>query len=413
MHLAAAWQLDRKAIRFMQRLRGKYGEAALLLRTPVGSYVVPLAIDDVRHVLDGAPAPFTPASREKRAALSHFEPHVSLITRGAQREMRRRFNDELLESERAVHHLWRNFIAIIDEEAAPLVQSLSDGAALRWPRFTEAWFAAVRRIVLGNRARGDRALTESLSHLRGYANWVYLRRLHTQERARYYSRLAVQVARGDPDTLAGALRRRPLHDDDQPLHQITHWLFAFDAGATTTFRALALFATHPQQLNQAAPDLAAWRDRGGAELPDLPQLRAGFLDAARLWPTTPLILREATQATHWGAAVPKGSGIVIFAPFFHRDDERFALADHFAPELWRARDPADALPFMPFSAGPAACPGRHLVALIGAGWMAALLGAGRLTVLRPGHLRPDQPLPATLDHFSIVFGASQMAPVLP
>jgi cytochrome P450 len=396
VRLAERWQVDRRAIRFMQRLRRKHGDAALLVRAPGRSYVIPLSPDDVCRVLDAAQA-FTPASREKCAALSHFEPNVSLITRGPKRDLRRCLNDDVLASGQEVHPLAGSFLDIVRDEAARLLQTLPDGATLTWPMFTEAWFAAVRQIVLGRRARDARDLTESLSRLRGRANWVYVRSPRSAERTRYYSRLAVQAARADPDSLAGAVARRPLRDDEQPLHQITHWLFAFDAGAITTFRALALFATHAQQLSRAAPDLAAWRQRR----PDLPQLRAGFLDAVRLWPTTPLILRETTETTHWGAAVPKGSGVLIFAPFFHRDDERLAAADRFAPELWRSCDPADALPFVPFSAGPAACPGRHLVALIGAAWLAALLDAGHFTLLHPRNFGPAAPLPATLDHFSI------------
>lgn len=402
MRLAETWQFDHKAIRFMQRLRGKYGDAALLLRIPGRRYVVPLSVKDVRYVLDSASTSFTPASREKCAALAHFEPNVSLITRGPERPMRRRFNEELLESDRPVHRLWADFNAIIREETAPLVQLLSNGTPLTWPMFTEAWFAAVRRIVLGNGARNERALTESLFRLRGYANWVYLRRVRSAERARYYSRLAALVAVADANSLAGLMRRRRPPDGEQPLHQLTHWLFAFDAGASTTFSALALFASHPEEMRRAAADLDAWR----SGRPDLPQLRAGFLDAVRLWPTTPLILREVTETTQWGAAVPKGTGVILFAPFFHRDDERVALANRFAPGPWRLGGPVEALPFVPFSAGPAACPGRHLISLIGAAWIAALFEAGGLTILRPCHLGPDRPLPATFDYFSLVLQSS-------
>ena len=61
--------------------------------------------------------------------------------------------------------------------------------------------------------------------------------------------------------------------------------------------------------------------------------------------------------------MPAGTGILIFAPFFHRDDERLPYAHRFAPELWlKAQDPV-AWPLIPFSGGPVICPGRHLVTL--------------------------------------------------
>jgi cytochrome P450 len=395
--LASAFGLDGKAIRLMQRFRRNYGEAALLLLSRGRRHVLLLAPSDVKHVLSAAPEPFSPATREKRAALSHYEPHVALATRGPARAVRRKFNDDMLESDRPCHHMARSFTAVVADEASHLTASLRKGAALSWPIFTEAWYAAVRRIVLGDRAGDDRALTEQLSRLRARANWVFLPARRSL-RARYYARLEAHLARAEPGSLAALVARRPPHDDERPLDQITQWLFAFDAGGMTAFRALALFASHREQRQKAGADLRAWQD-GEA---NLPYLRAGFLDAVRLWPTTPLILRESTQATPWDSTtLPRGTNLIIYVPFFHRDDERLACADRFDPELWLDRDPAAVMPFVPFSAGPTACPGRHLVAMIGAAWLAALLCDGHYEFLNPLELGPHRPLPRTLDHFSI------------
>jgi cytochrome P450 len=78
-----------------------------------------------------------------------------------------------------------------------------------------------------------------------------------------------------------------------------------------------------------------------------------------------MILRQTTCETRWeGAAMPAGTGILIFAPFFHRDDARLPYAHTFHPDLWLEDDPdvkgnpPRDWPLVPFSGGPGICPGR-------------------------------------------------------
>jgi hypothetical protein len=122
---------------------------------------------DVRRVLAKAPEPSTPASTEKQAALAHFEPHNSLITRGPQRNARRQFHDDVLQSRQPVHECFRMFFTVVRDEAKRLLADKKLGDELCWPEFNEAWFAAVRRIVLGDGARDDNVLTDELTRLRG------------------------------------------------------------------------------------------------------------------------------------------------------------------------------------------------------------------------------------------------------
>jgi cytochrome P450 len=316
-----------------------------------------------------------------------------------------------------VHSLAGNFLAVVRDEADRLVNALrgSNGPTrnnltigeptsndltnydLTWPIFSECWHAAVRRIVLGDAARADRALTGQLAKLRDTANWVLFPK-RKSVKADYDQRLNTYLARAQAGSLADVISRRAQEGDEHPLDQITHWLFAFDAGAMTTFRTLALLASHAVPRAKAGSDIQSWQN-GRA---DLPYLRACFLDAVRLWPTAPVILREATGTTSLGSAViAKGAGIIVYVPFFNRDGERLANADRFDPDFWLGRDPAEAYPFVPFSAGPGACPGRHMVALIGAAWLAALLHAGHWTSMTPPQLDPLRPLPGTLDHYAI------------
>lgn len=398
--LAAAWDLDARAVRCLQKLRRKYGEGPVLIRVARRRYAVLLRTHDAKDALDHTPCPFSPASWEKAAALAHFEPHASLITQGPERNQRRAFNDKVLESASRHHSLAAGFLDAVRDEAVGLISSIDPGGELTWCAFTEAWFRSVRRIVLGERARDDRDVTRDLAQLRARANWVYLRAIDKQRRDRYRRRLAAYLCNPDDGSLA-KLAANCARDEatEQICDQITHWLFAFDAGGITAFRALALFATHPLELKCARSDLVAWRS---GQI-DLPYLGAGFLEAVRLWPTTPVILRETVrQAACGDVALEPGSGVVMYAPFFHRDDERLECANCFTPDLWLGRDPGEVSPFIPFSAGSAVCPGRHLVTLVGAAWLAAVLDA-RQVKLMPAHTYQDRPLPGSLDHFALRF----------
>jgi hypothetical protein len=71
----ADWlDLDRRAIRTLQRLWAEYGSGPLMLRIPGRSLAVILDPEDVHRVLAESPDPFATATPEKVAALAHFEP---------------------------------------------------------------------------------------------------------------------------------------------------------------------------------------------------------------------------------------------------------------------------------------------------------------------------------------------------
>jgi len=118
------------------------------------------------------------------------------------------------------------------------------------------------------------------------------------------------------------------------------------------------------------------------------------LDSIRLWPTTPAILRDTTEPTSWETGtLAQGAAVVVFAPFFHRDDERLPYADSFAPELWLRGDSPERAPLVPFSEGPATYAGRNLVLLMTSALLAKLLAGARLRQHHPRALSGTRPLP--------------------
>lgn len=71
--------LDKRAITYMQKLSNKYGKGPLLLPIPQRKQAVILDPEHVHRILEKSPEPFATASKEKKAALSHFEPKNALI----------------------------------------------------------------------------------------------------------------------------------------------------------------------------------------------------------------------------------------------------------------------------------------------------------------------------------------------
>jgi cytochrome P450 len=398
---------DRRAIRRMQGLRARYGTGPLMLRMPMRSHALILDPTHVFRVLEGSPEPFATASSEKRAALAHFQPKGVLISHGREREDRRRFNAQVLQSDDPAHRLADRFLAVVDEEADHLLREVRTGEGLLdWDRFSTAWFRVVRRVVFGNGARDDHELRDLIDRLRHRANWAFLKPKRRQLRARFLERLESHLERAEPGSLAEVVASVPRSRSTAPEQQVPQWLFAFDPAGMTTFRTLALLTTHPEHAERAREEI---RSRAGDGDAHLSYLRACVLESLRLWPTTPMVLRETTEATIWDTGtMPAGTGILIFSPFFHRDDERLTYADRLSPELW-LRDraevqglPPEGWPLIPFSAGPAVCPGRNLVLLVSSRMLTRLLEPRRFALEQADRLDRAR-LPGVLNHYSLRF----------
>lgn len=376
--------LERLGVATLQRLRARHGAGPAILTLGFRDVAVLLAPRDVRRLLDETPVPFSPDTREKHAALAHFEPAGSLISRGTARQARRALNDRALESECPRHSLAARMERIVGEEFEPLAAE----DALRFEVFRDAWFRMVRRCLFGDAASADIALTRLLFRLRADANWAFLAPKRRVLRARFLSHVARYLHRPAPDTLAARLAAAA-EPGTRPEDQVGQWLFAFDAACIATFRALMLLAADPQALRRAHAD----------DDPERPFLRACVLESIRLWPTTPVILRESDRVTAWqGATIAAGTGFVVHVPFLHRDAERLPYADRFAPDIW-LDDTAQRDTLVPFSGGPGECPARHLVLMLASATLGTLVRDRRLMLSSETALDVEH-LPATLDPFT-------------
>jgi cytochrome P450 len=404
---ATAWaerhQTDRAAGAVLTGLREAYGGAPLVLRVGLRRIVVVTQPDDVRRLLEESPEPFTPATKEKRGALAHFQPEGVLISSTAERWHRRPFNETALQMDQPVHDDGAAFVDAVQRGMAQLARQLESTGRLDAESFADAWWGIVLEVVLGFKARGDRELVAVLDTLRRDANWSWLHPRRTRLREELERRIGSYLLAPEPGSLAAAAYQC---GPATAVGQVPHWLFAFDAAGAATLRALAIVAARPEVRERVLAESdpvgpSAWQTAGrGPAL--LPYARACVLESVRLWPTTVAVLRDSTGPTTWGQRVlPARTGFVIVSSFFHRDKGRLEHADAFVPEAWLdGRNNAD-WGLVPFSGGPVACPGRNVVLLV-ASHLLARLALRDLRVGRGRYLARD-PLPATVDHLGLRF----------
>ncbi|KAL2131485.1 hypothetical protein VTI74DRAFT_4973 [Chaetomium olivicolor] len=387
--------LDTDAVQLLQELRKKYGSGPLLLRLPFRSQVLLLDPKDVSQVLNSTPVPFGSATKEKISSLRHFEPNHILIADPERRSQLRPMHETALATGERVHPFTKRFQAVIDEELTPLIPASGTTANFDWPAFSKAWYRIIRRIVLGDAARSDDQLTSDLDDLRRRANGGFMMPVDNTKLEHVQARLASYIDAPEEGSLVTRLPRDGHGLDLES--QIAHWLFAFDPAGIAVFRALALSGCHAEEQARVAEEA---RDVGRVGGEDRRVSGAVFLESVRLYPTTPAILRELSEdAVLGGHKFQKGTGVIVFAPFFHRDGERLEFADRLVPEQWSDREMDLAKGLVPFSAGPAICPAHNLVPMVGGIAIDAVVGRARIELVQP-QLDPKALL-GTLDHTEV------------
>lgn len=355
-------------------------DRALLLLTPA----------DVHRALEGSPEPFASDPKPKRDGMVAFQPDALTISRDPLWRNRRDFTEAVLDTGNP-HRLAERFAAVAEDEARSLLAEL-EADIVRWEPWSLAFRRITRRAVLGDAARDDEQLTDTLAEMMSAANGM------PGETSDGYpgfaSRLVGYVSAAEEGSLVSLFGEAPSDEDTSPVGQIPHWLFATgDTLPLNALRALALIAAHPRQRREVEAELA-----GGGR--DLPYLRACLEEAMRLFPTTPMLSRVTLTETDWGGeTVPAGTQVLIPNAFLHRDRERFAYADRFAPEQWLEGDAAEQWSFNHFSRGPQVCPGINLATLLGTTVLATVLHE-RPAELESPSLDPEQPLPHMLDPYS-------------
>lgn len=395
--------VDDKAVRRMQSLRHKYGAGPLVLAIPLRSQALLLAADDVRMVLELSPVPFAAATREKQSALGHFEPENVLASRGPERQQRRKLNEATLETGCQMHSMAAHFAMVVDQEIGRICETAAADRKLDWDRFFPGWMRMVRRIVLGDAAADDTELTDLLEQLRYRANYAFLRAKALRQRRELLDRLHAYVEAAALQSLVGQMAAHCTDRAQMPHHQLPQYLFAFDPGAMATFRTLGMLSVDASARERVRSEIDAVAP---GPTPNLPFLRACYLETLRLWPTTPAILRETEETIAWSEGqLETGTHITVFTPFLHRDDETVPDAHTFQPARWIGTVAHPETGLVPFSFGPVQCPAAHFVPMIATLAMRRVLNKLDLQMVDPQRLSLER-LPGTLDNFTLRFAVS-------
>ena len=379
---ATAANVDGHAVGLLAGMSRSYDGGPVWVKVARDDALLLLDPADVGRALEQSPDPFAADPDAKRKGMVAFQPDALTISRGADWQSRRRFTEAVLGAAPLDRVAEVTREEIRDLIAGPV---RADGGELRWEPWNRALQRITRRVVLGDSAAGDWALTETLERMMGAANGMPGE--PEDEVEEFERRVRAYAERAEEGSLAAAFSGAPQDERTKPYGQTTHWMFALgDTLAINALRALAVLATHTDDAERALAD-----ETGG-------YLDACLHEAMRLWPTTTMLSRVSLEPTEWhGEELPEGTQLVISNTYCHRDRERFDWADEFSPRQWTEGGAGDYAGFNHFSRGPQGCPGTALSLLVGRTAIRTVLGRG----IEPGspRLDPSKPLPHMVDFF--------------
>lgn len=390
---------ERLAFRLVEGLADKYGPDPFWVRVGTEETLLVTHPEDLHIVLGGSPSPFAADPEAKRKGMAAFQPTALTISRGDLWADRRAFAEAVLETGSPLHSLAPRLTELAAEEA----DALGTGS-VTFADVNAGFQRLTRRVVLGEAAADDTALTEQLGELMSAGNAMPGKPAPGYDA--FHARIAEYVAAPDPAALTGLVAAAPHTDATDVPGQLVHWLFAMgDTLPTNLFRALALLATHPEQ-----------RARARAEIEDGPTdvkvvagasyLAGCVLEAMRIWPTTALFGRVQTEDVRWknGQKTPAGTPLLIHNLFNHRNRARIPYADRFAPEEWSEGTAGEDWSFNFFSHGPQGCPGAGLSILLGQAFLARLLTTSTPALSTGPDITPGRPLPYGFDVYAATIG---------
>ncbi|KAA0024715.1 cytochrome P450 [Antrihabitans cavernicola] len=377
--------VDGKAISFLGSVDRRYQSRPVWVRMGLDEALLVLNPDDVARVLDASPGQIAADPDAKRKGMVHFQPDAVTISRGEEWSSRRRFTESVLGKVGPPGGLTERVEQITREEIEPVGAETGE---ISWQPWNKAIQRITRRVILGDAAAGDWALTDTLERMMSGANSMPGK--PSGDLGAFTDRIAAYIRRAEKGSIAGFFADAPVDSLTAPVGQVTHWMFAMgDTLAINTLRGLVLLANHQEKREHAIAD-------GTDEY-----LQACLQEAMRLWPTTPMLSRETITEIDWGGGltIPAGTQVVVVNTYGHRNKERLDFADRFAPEEWVDGDAGSYPGFNAFSRGPQGCPGSNLALLIGRVAMRVAL-EGRTIEAKQPILRDPASLPHMMDYFT-------------
>jgi cytochrome P450 len=395
----AAIHPDPAAARFVDGLLATYGSEYLYVRMLTTKTLLVLDPSGVQQILERSPAVYADG-RPKREGMQVFQPDAVTISRGDLWRERRRFNEAVLASGCPVHSQADAILSAIRDE----VEATGGTRRSRWTwADLDQLFARItRRVIFGRAARDDAALTDQLRALMQEANRPIGRPkppARAKQFAPFYRRIGEYLERAEPDSLMARCRETPSTERTGVAGQVPHWMFAmWETLSANTARTLAAILAHPEAKARVRQELASADPSAPSGVASLTYLAGCLQEAMRLWPTTPMLIREAVVEDELpGGTVPRGTQVLIWNSFNHRDHRRDPLANAFRPARWAHGSPS--VLFNHLSSGTQVCAGADLVLFIGRAVIAALLAGDRYVLLSPD-LHPGETLPYAFDQYA-------------
>lgn len=173
----------------------------------------------------------------------------------------------------------------------------------------------------------------------------------------------------------------------------TFFLAGHETSASALAWALFLLAEHPEWQDRIAAEGVA---RQFSDLRRLDSARAVFRETLRLYPPVAMTLRECAHAEKLrDRDAPKGAQLVLSPFHLHRHQRLWDDPDGFDPARWNSDNGRSCMrrAFIPFSAGPRACPGAGFAMIEGPLLLAAIVATFRIA---PGDRRPVPVMRLTL-----------------
>lgn len=387
---------DPLAARFGAYLREKYQSEYLYISMAGTKTLIVMDQAGIRRVLDNSPMIYA-ESRLKRLGMAHFQPNALTISRGEEWKDRRRFNEAVLYGDQDLHQHAGTFLEVIRHEVTARKQYA--GREIAWDDFQELFEKIMLQVIFGKAAREDQALWGHLKAMLRESNRVFGLK-QSKHFEPFYARVRAYLGSPQPASLASVCSHAPATPVTSVENQLPHWMFAMNETlATNTARAMALLATHPEAEARVRAEMAE-ADLGTAEgVAGLAYLEGCIQEAMRLWPTTPMLVRETvSEDTLAGEQIPPKTQVVVLSSFNHRDTATYPFADTFSPEVWL--NGAVNYHFNHLSNGTQVCVGKGLALFIAKSVVATLLNGSRYTLQQPA-LNPRKPMPYKLNYYDI------------
>jgi cytochrome P450 len=217
--------------------------------------------------------------------------------------------------------------------------------------------AVPRSLPLPLRWPVDRVVDRAIRNLDGVIERVIAHRQRHPKTDRDLLQMLLDAT--DPENHDVHLSAREVRDE-----LVTFLLAGHETTSNTLAWALYLLARYPEILREAQREVnlvLGGRDPTSDDLEKLHLLDAILKETMRLYPPAYVLARRAVADTSIGPwPVPRGSEVVVWIYFTHRDARFFREPARFDPSRFSEKD-AEArtkLAYLPFGAGARACIGK-------------------------------------------------------